>query len=81
MVILPAVHPARPPPPPPPPPQFLRPHQREGVQFMFECVTGLRSFAGQGGRGGRGRLRQRAWRINKGQPRPPCSRLDSNLSL
>jgi DNA repair and recombination RAD54-like protein len=61
--------------------QFLRPHQREGVQFMFECVTGLRSFAGQGGRGGRGRLRQRAWRINKGQPRPPCSRLDSNLSL
>ena len=28
--------------------QFLRPHQREGVQFMFECVTGLRSFDGQG---------------------------------
>ncbi|KAL4440282.1 hypothetical protein ABPG75_003283 [Micractinium tetrahymenae] len=28
--------------------QFLRPHQREGVQFMFECVTGLRSFQGQG---------------------------------
>ncbi|KAI3777664.1 hypothetical protein L1987_47465 [Smallanthus sonchifolius] len=21
--------------------KFLRPHQREGVQFMFECVTGL----------------------------------------
>ncbi|XP_065872787.1 protein CHROMATIN REMODELING 25 isoform X2 [Euphorbia lathyris] len=21
--------------------QFLRPHQREGVQFMFECVSGL----------------------------------------
>lgn len=38
--------------------QFLRPHQREGVQFMFECVTGLRSFQGQGaapaGRWGRG---------------------------
>ena len=28
--------------------EFLRPHQREGVQFMFECVTGLRSFDGQG---------------------------------
>jgi len=28
--------------------RFLRPHQREGVQFMFECVTGLRSFDGQG---------------------------------
>ncbi|PSS26102.1 Protein CHROMATIN REMODELING like [Actinidia chinensis var. chinensis] len=23
--------------------RFLRPHQREGVQFMFECVTGLYS--------------------------------------
>ena len=28
--------------------QFLRPHQREGVQFMFECVCGLRKFGGQG---------------------------------
>lgn len=28
--------------------RFLRPHQREGVQFMFECVTGLRNFDGQG---------------------------------
>ena len=28
--------------------EFLRPHQREGVQFMFECVTGLRPFDGQG---------------------------------
>lgn len=28
--------------------EFLRPHQREGVQFMFECVTGLREFDGQG---------------------------------
>ncbi|CAI0447154.1 unnamed protein product [Linum tenue] len=25
--------------------QFLRPHQREGVQFMFECVAGLNSAA------------------------------------
>ncbi|KAL5541100.1 hypothetical protein UlMin_043386 [Ulmus minor] len=25
--------------------QFLRPHQREGVQFMFECVSGLCSSA------------------------------------
>ncbi|CAN1133474.1 Protein CHROMATIN REMODELING 25 [Linum perenne] len=25
--------------------QFLRPHQREGVQFMFECVSGLNSAA------------------------------------
>ncbi|GAV66346.1 SNF2_N domain-containing protein/Helicase_C domain-containing protein [Cephalotus follicularis] len=24
---------------------FLRPHQREGVQFMFECVSGLSSAA------------------------------------
>ncbi|GAB4814175.1 hypothetical protein N2152v2_001221 [Parachlorella kessleri] len=27
---------------------WLRPHQREGVQFMFECVCGLRKFEGQG---------------------------------
>ena len=27
---------------------FLRPHQREGVQFMFECVAGLKDFEGQG---------------------------------
>lgn len=26
----------------------LRPHQREGVQFLFECTMGLRSFSGQG---------------------------------
>ncbi|KAL3681387.1 hypothetical protein R1sor_024343 [Riccia sorocarpa] len=25
--------------------KFLRPHQREGVQFMFECVAGLREFS------------------------------------
>ncbi|MCO5571162.1 hypothetical protein L7F22_024896 [Adiantum nelumboides] len=25
--------------------KFLRPHQRDGVQFMFECVTGLREFS------------------------------------
>ncbi|TYI45537.1 hypothetical protein E1A91_D13G044300v1 [Gossypium mustelinum] len=25
--------------------RFLRPHQREGVQFMFECVSGLSSAA------------------------------------
>lgn len=29
--------------------QWLRPHQREGVQFMFDCVCGLRQFEGQGG--------------------------------
>mmetsp|Transcript_11199 Transcript_11199/g.69143 ORF Transcript_11199/g.69143 Transcript_11199/m.69143 type:complete len:886 (+) Transcript_11199:228-2885(+) len=28
--------------------KFLRAHQREGVQFMFECVCGLRDFDGQG---------------------------------
>ena len=26
----------------------LRPHQREGVQFLFECVMGLRGFEGNG---------------------------------
>ena len=26
----------------------LRPHQREGVQFLFECVMGLRGFEGHG---------------------------------
>ncbi|XP_058097109.1 protein CHROMATIN REMODELING 25 [Magnolia sinica] len=29
--------------------RFLRPHQREGVQFMFECVSGLSSSAGIAG--------------------------------
>jgi len=28
--------------------KFLRPHQREGVKFMFECVMGLRGFDGNG---------------------------------
>ncbi|DBA00028.1 TPA: hypothetical protein N0F65_002031 [Lagenidium giganteum] len=28
--------------------KFLRPHQREGVQFMFDCVSGVRGFAGNG---------------------------------
>ena len=32
--------------------RWLRPHQREGVQFMFECVCGLRKFEGQGARAG-----------------------------
>jgi DNA repair and recombination protein RAD54B len=27
----------------------LRPHQREGVRFMYECVTGLRWVRGLGG--------------------------------
>ncbi|CAB4044163.1 Hypothetical predicted protein, partial [Paramuricea clavata] len=26
----------------------LRPHQREGVTFLYECVMGLRSFVGNG---------------------------------
>jgi DNA repair and recombination RAD54-like protein len=28
--------------------KFLRPHQREGVQFMFDCVSQVRGFDGQG---------------------------------
>jgi hypothetical protein len=28
--------------------KWLRPHQREGVQFMYECVMGLRGFKGHG---------------------------------
>ena len=28
--------------------KWLLPHQREGVQFMYECVMGLRDFAGNG---------------------------------
>jgi SNF2 family DNA or RNA helicase len=28
--------------------KWLRPHQREGVQFMYECVMGLRGFNGYG---------------------------------
>lgn len=30
--------------------RFLRPHQREGVQFMFDCVTGQRLEGKQGER-------------------------------
>lgn len=29
--------------------KFLRPHQREGVCFMFDCVAGLKVPGGQGG--------------------------------
>ncbi|KAG6972929.1 hypothetical protein JG687_00001181 [Phytophthora cactorum] len=28
--------------------KFLRPHQREGVQFMFDCVSQVKGFDGQG---------------------------------
>ena len=28
--------------------KWLRPHQRAGVEFMFECVMGIRSFPGGG---------------------------------
>ena len=28
--------------------KFLRPHQREGVQFLVECLTGQREFEGDG---------------------------------
>ena len=28
--------------------QHLRPHQREGVKFLYECVMGMRDFNGQG---------------------------------
>lgn len=28
--------------------KWLRPHQREGVQFMYECVMGLKDFQGKG---------------------------------
>ncbi|CAG9464127.1 unnamed protein product [Pedinophyceae sp. YPF-701] len=28
--------------------KWLRPHQREGVSFMFECVTGIKGYGGQG---------------------------------
>ena len=28
--------------------KFLRAHQREGVQFVFDCVTGLKGFNGRG---------------------------------
>ena len=28
--------------------KVLRPHQREGLTFLYECVMGLRSFVGNG---------------------------------
>ena len=28
--------------------KWLRPHQREGVKFMYECVMGLKDFKGNG---------------------------------
>jgi len=28
--------------------KWLRPHQREGVLFMYECVMGLRNYEGHG---------------------------------
>ena len=28
--------------------KFLRPHQIEGVQFMFDCVAGIKGFSGNG---------------------------------
>ena len=28
--------------------KFLRPHQREGVKFMYDCVLGMKDFDGAG---------------------------------
>jgi hypothetical protein len=28
--------------------RILRPHQREGVQFLYECVMGLKDYKGRG---------------------------------
>jgi SNF2 family DNA or RNA helicase len=28
--------------------KWLRPHQREGVQFMYQCVMGLKDYEGNG---------------------------------
>lgn len=28
--------------------KWLRPHQREGVHFMYQCVMGLKDFKGNG---------------------------------
>ena len=28
--------------------KWLRPHQREGVLFMYQCVMGLKDYGGQG---------------------------------
>jgi hypothetical protein len=28
--------------------KWLRPHQREGVQFMYECVMGMKEYKGKG---------------------------------
>lgn len=28
--------------------KWLRPHQREGVQFLYECVMSLKDFPGSG---------------------------------
>lgn len=28
--------------------KFLRPHQKEGVQFLYECVMGMRDYQGKG---------------------------------
>jgi DNA repair and recombination protein RAD54B len=28
--------------------RHLRPHQKEGVKFLYECVMGIKEFNGQG---------------------------------
>jgi DNA repair and recombination protein RAD54B len=28
--------------------KHLRPHQKEGVRFLYECVMGIKDFNGQG---------------------------------
>jgi hypothetical protein len=40
--------------------KWLRPHQREGVQFIYECVMGLKDFNGHG------------WYVTLGHARTTC---------
>ena len=55
--------------------KWLRPHQREGVQFCYECVMGLKEFDGAGcilaDDMGLGKVRQRR-RSGRGAGPPSC---------
>ena len=61
--------------------KWLRPHQREGVKFMYECVMGMRDFDGNGCILADGKWRARIYLFGGAYPCHLVPSHNSHLSL